>query len=360
MIIFGCKEDSVTEPEEEIEISISGKVVDESGNAVENCEINLVVGKTSLNTNSDFEGFFHFSFISIFPDSFRIVTNKKDFLDQTILFQNLTEDEMRNLQVVLSSKFITISGVLTEIDENGEHPSVNTLIKFEVVIGDVSFYEIVTDQIGNFNLQVDKTGLPKTEIDEIIIEVEKQGYEPLFVYYIEPNDSTRMNISIQLLKYVNYFPLKVGNKWEYEVYRYAGDLYSTRKEGVEFWEIISVDGQNFNLDVYFTGSVVYLYTATVPIDTVIYDREKVSYYLKFENGYIKPQEDGGAMPFKVDIINFTHPYNNDGLYYYEDNYGEVSYTLLINKGILKYNYKYFDGNWGVDYRLTLLTFTEGG
>lgn len=347
----------------EYEITISGKVVDESDNAIENCKLTLVTEKESINTYSDSEGYFRYSFISTFPDSFRIVTKIEDYLDETILFQNLTENEMRDLQIVLSSKYITISGVLTEIDENGEHPSVNTLVKLTVIIGDVYFYETATDQNGDFNVKVDKTGLPKTEIDEILIDVEKQGYEPLFVYYIEPNESTRMNISIQLLKYVNYFPLKVGNTWEYEVYRNGGDgYYNFKREGTEIWEITSLSGESFTLDIYFTGSKI-TYQWGNQVDSVYLNNEKTSYDLKFEEGSLIPQQQGGSAPiwaWGASKLNCVHPCSFNGLYSYGSQDSDFSYVLQVNRGIKTYSFDYTDGTSWHHIKLNLLYFAEGG
>ena len=172
----------------EYEITISGKVVDESGNAVENCEINLVVGKTSLNTNSDFEGFFHFSFISIFPDSFRIVTRMESFIDQSILYQNLTEDEMKDLQIALSSKYITISGIITELNENGLQPSVNATVIIKSGGAGIFALQTVTDIQGKFVFQASRE-LPEDTFESFFINVTKPNFEPLSIGYKLPSDS---------------------------------------------------------------------------------------------------------------------------------------------------------------------------
>jgi len=288
----------------------------------------------------------------------------ESFIDQSILYQNLTEDEMKDLQIALSSKYITISGIITELNENGLQPSVNATVIIKSGGAGIFALQTVTDIQGKFVFQASRE-LPEDTFESFFINVTKPNFEPLSIGYKLPSDSTRTNIALQITKIVNYFPLKVGNTWEYEVYIYDGDVRYWEKEGVQVYEITSVDGLNFTMDAYFTGIMIYTKDGQPPPDTTYHNNEKTTLSCSIDNGYLKT--DGGRWhisesyysSFKIKCI---HPLTSDGMinYSFEDTDKRESYNLKFQTGILNIEINHISDVWWLHTeKWNLLNFTEG-
>jgi len=368
LLLSACKEDAVTEPAE-YEITISGKVVDKAEVPLGFCDVTLLNAEETYNTSSDEEGFFTFSIVVTELDSFRLNVQKEYYQTQSLLYSALSEEEMKDIKIILPKTFVTISGALTELDENGLHSSVGT--KVSVHLQNVSFdtLQTETDENGDFSFLLDPLRYNKFAFEEIRILVAKQDFITIDTLIVNANQNSLTDVSLQITKLCNYFPLKVGNKWEYEVIRSGGDGYIYFEDnGKEIWEITYISSNNiyFNLDVYFTGRDIVWSNWHSDKDTVYMTNEKTSYELKFEEGYIKPQHENGRVPWsksmKSDIL-FQHPASNDGLYTYNKG-GEsrisLTYTLFISRGLEYYRDRYSDGSSYSDKKITLLNFTEGG
>ena len=96
---------------------------------------------------------------------------------------------------------ITISGTLTECDENGVLPSVNTEVLLD---SETSQYvlQTVTDKQGKFEFLINLKDYPGDKFDIFGINVNKTDFEPINFSLWHPSDSIRTNISLQFKKNV--------------------------------------------------------------------------------------------------------------------------------------------------------------
>jgi len=168
----------------------------------------------------------------------------------------------------------------------------------------------------------------------------------------------------ELKRPVLFFPLKVGNKWEYEAYNHSGDSYNSTTLGKETWEIKAIDENDYktiSLEVRFSGiKISQAYGER--LDTLYINNNSYMYSFRLENGYFLPTNEN-KLPFAFrEIGSFKHRYNRSEIYQYTNKnlpFDKNVYTLSLTQGIKKFAYYFSDGSWVVDKKLTLLSFVEG-
>ncbi len=247
---------------------------------------------------------------------------------------------------------ITISGIITEFDGNGLHPSENAIVHLMDSCAYTSNYLYdTTDQSGEF---IFKTGTETFDVgclDSFRLKVSKRGYVSVAKWFGYSKDQ---KIEMELTKLGIYFPIKVGNIWEYEALGSHGDgTYQWIYNGTEKLKITDqYNDSSFTITCLVNGSEI----SKSPIEsdrTTYINNKKYELNIKFENG--KPilincdSCSSSNYPVLRNMLrdyslNFYYPASVDTIKVeYGNQWDGYNYSLLINVGLTNFNSSYFDG-----------------
>lgn len=258
---------------------------------------------------------------------------------------------------------ITISGIITELDYTGLHPSENAIVHLSDECANTNNYLYdTTDQNGEF---IFKTGTETFAIgclDSYRLQVSKRGYVSVKKWFSYSKDQ---KIQIQLTKVGNYFPLNIGNKWVYEAVGSHGDgSYNWNYSGTEKLEITDQhnDG-SLTITCIINGSEL-VNTATGGDYTININNKKYGLDINFENGKLVlincDSCSRGNYPVLNNImlhysLNFNYPSSTDTIKVdsREGNGDNFHYSLLENVGLVNFKSSYFDGLYirSISYKL---------
>jgi hypothetical protein len=125
-------------------------------------------------------------------------------------------------------KFVSVTGTIYEVTEEGIHPSADAVVKL-YLIGDSM--NTVTDGEGNFKFDIADT------IEHITIRVTKPERTEVDTVLTLTGE---IHLELTIVQLLNYFPIKVNTSWTYEIRRMYGGPFGryTLIEGIERWTII--------------------------------------------------------------------------------------------------------------------------
>jgi len=310
-----------------IDIVVSGHVVDKTSLAkIPDAEIILTHNNYSSWQQTNESGFFNFSIKSTKldiskPFLFTIHKDRYDSFTQSITVTNV--QQLQNLQFLLEKAKqyrITVTGKVFNREDEQLIPLSHADIK---LIYEEQIIEKTSMDDGSFSSEI----YVNDENRELRFVIQKDLYKDLDTTInidtigIEKLKSSS-NLSL-IMTYmdgvtkVNFFPIQVGNKWEYEAVLQTGDNVNSRiKKGIDRWEIISIDENNNTFKMKSTFNGMYIYPPSISSsskDTTYYTDIVNILTLSMISGQLKlidyEMSNDKYQPSKfIHDINFIQPY----------------------------------------------------
>jgi len=237
-----------------------------------------------------------------------------------------------------------ISGDISQLEPTGSFKSESCIV--ELHISQLSLIEN-TDENGNFTFDLNFEMLE----DNFRIKITKPGFTEVdtIIHASDVLDTIRHEITglhFLIRKYVNYFPIKVGNYWLYDAEWGASGMSSGHAEGTERWEIIEVIPDSNLFKIRSTVSSVGVNTEMgVPIGTFPIENTMVA-NIKFEDRRIMGYGFGSVPAARNNLIEFlkqyfyegasdslyvVFPFNQDSVYYYYNQAQSPRLPLFYSK-----------------------------
>jgi len=254
-------EPEVNNPPPQTNIIVSGQVfeLNQSGTfPSDSCKLIIITSNDTSLIITNGSGLFADTLISE-DDHIQLVLEKDGFITIDTTVQS---SSTQNLIFTISFNRIEISGILYEINASGTYPFPNCEIKIYSGIWPTGNWNIIySNNLGYFEFQTTNFH------NSVRIIVDLVSYV-LLDTTVTIQNSTSLELFLE--KYVNYFPLKIGSKWQYSGEYYApGDFFWYDYEGVEWWELteLSSDSSWFKIVTDFSGMKIEKHWGT-PGDTI--------------------------------------------------------------------------------------------
>ncbi len=302
----------------------------------DSCRISIITSTGTTIIYSDQNGDFS-SDVSTTDITVRLLLEKVGFetIDTTI-----QSSAAQNLNFTITFNRIEVSGRIYEINENGTYPFPNCEIKIYSGIWPTGNWNIIySNNLGYFEFQTTNFNNSVRIIVDIVSYV-------ILDTTVTIQDSTSLELFLE--KYINYFPLKVGNKWKYYGEYYpGGDYFWYDYEGEEWWELtdLAYDSSWFKIVTDFTGLKIEKVWGS-PRDTIYLYNEIAELTLNNNDGVLSLNSATGSdislLKWFFDTLNptgitkprITYPVNSGDTIsvFIEDDFDFLIYDLIKHIG----------------------------